>query len=396
MRRLCTLLGMPQNRFASIHVVGTNGKTSVTRMTAALLEAHGVTTGAYVSPHITSWRERVLIRGEPIAEEAFTAALERAEEAAVAADRVAGDEGPVTQFELLTAAAFVAFAAARVQYAVVEAGLGGRLDATNVIPSKLTVLTSVGYDHTEWLGETLEEIAAEKVAVLRDHTTLLVGEVPQEVDAVIEREVSEKHAEKIWATSVANNMVPGFQGRNFALAQAAARLVLGDLRPDLLADFVNRLARRELSIRGRAQVVPGDPPEIFDAAHNPDGARALAEALPELAGEQEVVCCLAILEGKDAGGIVSGLAPAVSRFVCTEIPPERIEGSGRPGGRSRPALEIAALCEKAGVEAEAVPEPLAAWERSRELARERRGVALAAGSHYLLSSIWTERPAQSS
>jgi folylpolyglutamate synthase/dihydropteroate synthase len=213
---------------------------------------------------------------------------------------------------------------------------------------------------------------------------------------VIEREVSEKHAEKIWATSVANNMVPGFQGRNFALAQAAARLVLGDLRPDLLADFVNRLARRELSIRGRAQVVPGDPPEIFDAAHNPDGARALAEALPELAGEQEVVCCLAILEGKDAGGIVSGLAPAVSRFVCTEIPPERIEGSGRPGGRSRPALEIAALCERAGVEAEAVPEPLPAWERSRELARERRGVALAAGSHYLLSSIWTERPAQSS
>ncbi|HET9119022.1 MAG TPA: Mur ligase family protein [Solirubrobacterales bacterium] len=396
MRRLCTLLGMPQNRFASIHVVGTNGKTSVTRMTAALLEAHGVTTGAYVSPHITSWRERVLIRGEPIAEEAFTAALERAEEAAVAADRVAGDEGPVTQFELLTAAAFVAFAAARVQYAVVEAGLGGRLDATNVIPSKLTVLTSVGYDHTEWLGETLEEIAAEKVAVLRDHTTLLVGEVPQEVDAVIEREVSEKYSEKIWATSVANDMVPGFQGRNFALAQAAARLVLGDLRPDVLADFVNRLARRELSIRGRAQVVPGDPPEIFDAAHNPDGARALAEALPELAGEQEVVCCLAILEGKDAGGIVNGLAPAVSRFVCTEIPPERIEGSGRPGGRSRPALEIAALCEKAGVEGEAVPEPLAAWERSRELARERRGVALAAGSHYLLSSIWTERPAQSS
>ena len=155
MRRLCLLLGMPQNRFASIHVVGTNGKTSVTRMTAALLEAHGVTTGAYVSPHITSWRERVLIRGEPISEEAFTEALERTEQAAQVADRSAGEEGPVTQFELLTAAAFVAFAAARVRYAVVEAGLGGRLDATNVIPSQLTVLTSVGYDHTEWLGETL-------------------------------------------------------------------------------------------------------------------------------------------------------------------------------------------------------------------------------------------------
>jgi dihydrofolate synthase / folylpolyglutamate synthase len=396
MRRLCLLLGLPQNRFASIHVVGTNGKTSVTRMTAALLEAHGVTTGAYVSPHITSWRERVLIRGEPISEDAFTQALERAEQAAQVADRSAGDEGPVTQFELLTTAAFVAFAAARVQYAVVEAGLGGRLDATNVIPSQLTVLTSVGYDHTEWLGETLEEVAAEKVAVLRDHTMLLVGEVPGEVNAVIDREAAEKHAKKIWAASVANNMLPGYQGKNLALAQAAAARVLGELRPDVLTAFVNRLASRDFSIRGRAELAPGDPPVVYDAAHNPDGAQALAEALPELANGREVVCCLAILEGKDATGIVNGLAPAVSRFVCTEIPPERIEGSGRPGGRARPALEVAALCQKAGKDAEAIPDPLAAWERARELARERDGVALAAGSHYLLASIWTERPAQSS
>ena len=396
MRRLCTLLGMPQNRFASIHVVGTNGKTSVTRMTAALLEAHGVSTGAYLSPHITSWRERVLIRGEPISEEAFTHALERTEQAAEVADRSAGDEGPVTQFELLTAAAFVAFAADRVQYAVIEAGLGGRLDATNVIPSQLTVLTSVGYDHTEWLGETLQEIAAEKVAVLRDHTTLLVGQVPEEVNEVIEREVAVKHARKLWATSVANNMVPGYQGRNLALAQAAAGQILGELDSTALADFIKRLATREFSIRGRAELVPGDPPAIFDAAHNPDGAIALAEALPDLARGRDVVCCLAVLEGKDATGIVDGLAPACSHFVCTEIPPESIEGSGRPGGRARPALELAALCDRAGVPAEAIADPIEAWERARQLAKARNGVALAAGSHYLLSCIWTERPAQSS
>ena len=396
MRRLCTLLGMPQNRFASIHVVGTNGKTSVTRMTAALLEAHGVSTGAYVSPHITSWRERVLIRGEPISEEAFTHALERTEQAAEVADRSAGDEGPVTQFELLTAAAFVAFAADRVQHAVIEAGLGGRLDATNVIPSQLTVLTSVGYDHTEWLGETLQEIAAEKVAVLRDHTTLLVGQVPEQVNEVIDREVAVKHAKKLWATSVANNMVPGYQGRNLALAQAAAGQVLGELDSTALVEFIKRLATREFSIRGRAELVPGDPPAIFDAAHNPDGAIALAEALPDLARGRDVVCCLAVLEGKDATGIVDGLAPACSHFVCTEIPPESIEGSGRPGGRARPALELAALCDRAGVPAEAIGDPIEAWERARQLAKARNGVALAAGSHYLLSCIWTERPAQSS
>ncbi len=391
MRRLCLLLGLPQNRFASIHVVGTNGKTSVTRMTAALLEAHGVSTGAYVSPHITSWRERVLIGGEPITEEAFTQALERAEEAAVAADRAAGDEGPVTQFELLTSAAFVAFAAARVQYGVVEAGLGGRLDATNVIPSKLTVLTSVGYDHTEWLGETLEEIAAEKLAVLRDHTRLVRPPMPASLEEVVERAVEERHAEDLEVEIESTSGHVPFDQRNFSLALTTVHLLLGELD----ADATNRV-QETIRIPGRAEVEPGDPPVIYDAAHNPDGARALAEEIPRLAGDREVVCCLAILEGKDAVGIVSALVPAVARFVCTEIPPERIEGSGRPGGRARPALEIAALCEKAGVEAEAIADPLAAWERARELARERNGVALAAGSHYLLSSIWTERPAQSS
>ncbi len=390
MRRLCTLLGMPQNRFASIHVVGTNGKTSVTRMTAALLEAHGVSTGAYVSPHIHSWRERVLIRGEPISEEAFAEALERAEQAAEVADRSAGDDGPVTQFELITAAAFVAFASARVQFGVIEAGLGGRLDATNVIPSQLTVLTSVGLDHTEWLGETLEEIAAEKLAVLRDHTTLMAGDVPVEVEPVIKRELERRHARLVRVALDAPADGVTYRDRNLALAQSATEQVLGRLDPDALTGL------QGITIPGRAQLVPGDPPALFDAAHNPDGARALAEALPRLTGGAQVICCLAVLEGKDAAGIVNGLAPACAHFACTEIPPDRIEGSGRPGGRSRPALELAALCEEAGVEAEAIPDPLRAWERARDLARERDGVALAAGSHYLLSCIWTERPAQSS
>jgi dihydrofolate synthase / folylpolyglutamate synthase len=358
-------------------------------MTAALLEAHGVSTGAYLSPHIHSWRERVVIRGEPISEEAFVEALERAEQAADVADRSAGDEGPTTQYELLTAASFVAFAAARVQYGVIEAGLGGRLDATNVIPSKLTVLTSVGLDHTEWLGDTLEEIAGEKVAVLRDHTTLIVGDVPSEVEPVIARELERRHARLVRVGVDAGDPVT-YRDRNLAVAESATEQALGRLDPEAV------LRLQGITIPGRAQLVRGDPPAIFDAAHNPDGARALAEALPELTGGTDVVCCLAVLEGKDAIGIINGLAPACSRFVCTEIPPDAIEGSGRPGGRARPALELAALCEKAGVNAEAVPDPLEAWTRARELARAGAGVALAAGSHYLLSCIWTERPAQSS
>jgi len=326
MRRLCTLLGMPQNRFASIHVVGTNGKTSVTRMTAALLEAHGVSTGAYLSPHIHSWRERVMIRGEPISEEAFVDALERVEESAQVADRAAGEEGPVTQFELLTAAAFVAFAAARVKYAVIEAGLGGRLDATNVIPSKSTVLTSVGLDHTEWLGETLEEIAAEKLAVLRDHTTLIVGDVPSEIEPVIAREFERRHAHLVRVGVDAGGDPITYRDRNLALAESATEEALGRLDPDAV------LGLQGITIPGRAQLVPGEPPEIFDAAHNPDGARALAEALPELTGGADVVCCLAVLEGKDAIGIIDGLAPCLLPLRLHGDPAGSDRGLGAAGG----------------------------------------------------------------
>ena len=408
MHRLCSLLGMPQNRFASIHVVGTNGKTSVTRMTAALLESNGVRAGAYTSPHISDWRERIEIGSEPITAEAFTRALERAEESAVVADRAAGEEGPVTQYELLTAAAFVAFAEARVEIAVIEAGLGGRLDATNVIPSKVTVLTSVGLDHTEWLGETVEEIAAEKLGVVRDHSTLIAGPVPPEVDQVIDRVRSEKHAmspESRFAQAATypvfdgKDPLAGYQRGNFALAQSAVSEVLSDsgATPDLAG----------LPFPGRAEVIDGDPVQLFDAAHNPDGARALAASLPELVpprrvglrrrkAPREVVCCLAVLEGKDAKGIVEELAPACAAFVCTQVPEEAMRGTGRPDARSIPAEELAALCREAGAQAEAIGDPLAAWARARELAKKRGGVALAAGSHYLLACIWTERHVPSS
>ncbi len=391
MRRLCTLLGMPQNRFASIHVVGTNGKTSVTRMTAALLEAHGVSAGAYLSPHIHSWRERVMIRGEPISEEAFTDALERAEQSAEVADRAAGDEGPVTQFELLTARGVRRVRRSARPVRGDRGGPGGPAgrDQRHSVAAHRADLGRL--DHTEWLGETLEEIAAEKLAVLRDHTTLIVGDVPAEVGPVIAecRWSSGTPASSGWTSMRVGDPVT-YRDRNLALAESATEQALGRLDPDAV------LGLQAITIPGRAELVAGDPPQIFDAAHNPDGARALAEALPGLAGGREVVCCLAVLEGKDAGGIINPLAGACSQFVCTEIPPDAIEGSGRPGGRARPALELAALCEKAGVAAEAVPDPIQAWERARELAAGRDGVALAAGSHYLLSCIWTERPAQSS
>jgi dihydrofolate synthase/folylpolyglutamate synthase len=171
---------------------------------------------------------------------------------------------------------------------------------------------------------------------------------------------------------------------------SAAQEALGQIDSEkvkMLLDF---------TIPGRAQLVRGDPDVIYDAAHNPDGARALSEALPEVAGGRPIVCCIAILAEKDARAIIDALARMCPAFVCTQIPEEAIRGSGRPVGESHPAADLAEICRELGAEAEAIADPLAAWRRARELAGERRGVALAAGSHYLLSSIWTERPDQSS
>jgi dihydrofolate synthase / folylpolyglutamate synthase len=414
MHKLSTLLGLPQHRFASIHVVGTNGKSSVTRMVAALLEAHGVSAGACVSPHAARWSERVLIRGEEIDPARFAAAVERAAQAAEAVDRgleaerrerasltlrdrsedetVVREGEAVTQFELATAAAFVALAAARVEAAAVEAGLGGRLDATNTIPSKVTVLTSVGLDHTEWLGESKEEIAAEKLAVLRDHTTLVLGRVGAPVRALAERIAAERGAELIVApedpgSGIELRAAGPFQRRNFALACAAAQAFLGELDRERVAAVA-----AAVEIPGRLEQVAGDPPAILDAAHNPDGARALAEALPGAAHGRPVVACFAALREKDVAAMAHALAPAVERVVCTELP--RMEDGSRtreldqlPGSRaSVPAAELARVCEAEGpIAAEAEPDLAAAVARARELAREAGGVLLVTGSHYALA-----------
>ena len=385
MRRLTTALGLPQHRFASIHVVGTNGKSSVTRMTAALLQEHGLRTGACVSPHVDRWSQRTLMQGEEIGPAAWEQAVAQVASAAEGVDRTLDEGDAVTQFEAATAASFVALARARVEVAVVEAGLGGRLDATNTIPSKVTVLTSIGLDHTEWLGETEAEIAVEKLAVLRDQTTLVLGEVSPAVAELAERTARERGALLVQAPADPGPEVrlraPGeFQRRNFAIACAAAEAFLGRLDAGAVAR-----AAEAVTGPGRLEQIAAHPPTYLDAAHNPAGALALARSLPALAAGRRIIACLAILADKDAGEMVTALAPALDRVVCTELPAAALEGHGRPGARSRPAAELAAICAQAGLSAEAEPGFEAALRRGRELAAaDPEGLLLIAGSHYAI------------
>ena len=386
MRKLTTALGLPQHRFASIHVVGTNGKSSVTRMTAALLEAHGLRAGACVSPHAERWSERTLIGGLEVNGADWAAAVEQVARAAEGVNRTLEQGEAVTQFEAATAASFVALASARVEAAAIEAGLGGRLDATNTIPSKVTVLTSIGLDHTEWLGETEREIAAEKLAVLRDQTTLVLGAVSPEVEELAESTARERGARLLRAPEDPGPEVrlraPGeFQRRNFALACTAAEAFLGRLDPDLKAQV-----GAEVEIPGRLELIGAHPPTYVDAAHNPAGAAALARSLPAVAEGRRVVACLAILADKDAAAMIEALAPSLDRVVCTELPASALEGHGRPGARSRPVAELVAACEATGLRAEAVESFPAALERARKLAAEDpEGLLLIAGSHYAIA-----------
>jgi dihydrofolate synthase / folylpolyglutamate synthase len=387
---------MPQHRFASIHVVGTNGKSSVAEMAGALLEAHGKRTGVYLSPHTERWSERVRIRGAEIDADAFAAAAERVAQSIEVVNRTLADGEAVTQFEAVTATAFVALASAQVELGVIEAGLGGRLDATNVLPSGATALTSVGLEHTEWLGETEEAIAAEKLAVLRDHSTLVLGRVGDGVRELAERTAAERNARLLVAGEPDPGLrlsVPGaYQRRNFAVAAAAAEAIVGELDPELA-----RAVAGGLELPGRMQLLKGDPPLILDAAHNPDGARALAEALPEVVGEAPVVACLAMLADKDAAGVLAALAPRLEVAVCTELPAERLARAGRPGARALEASRLAELAEAAGLaRTEVVGGPEAALRRAAAAASERGGVTLVTGSHYLLSYAWIARRAQSS
>ena len=387
MRRLMTALGSPEQTFPSIHVVGTNGKSSTVRMVEELMRRHGYLTGSYTSPHLVSFAERIRVNGEPIDDDTFARAVQRAAGAAAMVNRTLPEGEAVTQFELLTAAAFFElgrrFSGHRPdggRVVVVEAGLGGRYDATNVIPSRVQVLTNVGLDHTRWLGPTITDIAAEKLAVVRDNSSLVVGAGLHPDAEAVAREVVAQHPGT--ALVQAADDVPGvqllargaFQRRNFALAAAAVEALDAPLDPAALSEVA-----RSFLMPGRCEVVDRDPLTVVDGAHNPAGVHALVESLPELAGGP-VVAVVSILEDKDAAGMLRELLPCCAAVVLTSnanpraLPPATLQSLARQvGGQDVPPLEL-------------VADPHAAVRRARELAGAD-GTVLVAGSIYLVADL---------
>jgi dihydrofolate synthase/folylpolyglutamate synthase len=401
MRRLMTALGLPQEQFRSIHVVGTNGKSSTARMTSAILERHGVTTGTYLSPHLVSFTERIRIGDRDVEPERFAAAVARAARAAEKVDRTLEGDDRVTQFEALTAAAYSEMAEAGVDVAVIEAGLGGRYDATNVIPSEVQVLTNVGLEHTRWLGPTIRDIASEKLAVvvtssgdrrLRRSKAVVTSSEDRRLRRseaetfpsvlIIGPDLHPDALELALATPArivvaTETDVPiaargAFQRRNFALARAAAEALLGELDDDAV-----RAAAASTLVPGRFQQIGEEPETVIDGAHNPAGMAALAESLPEWLDGRELTAVVSVLDDKDAAAMLQALIPHVTRIVCTT--------NANP--RALPPATLKSLARQLGFTAvTAERDPRAALAAARELSGPQ-GAVLATGSIYLIADL---------
>jgi dihydrofolate synthase/folylpolyglutamate synthase len=358
-RRVVELLGDPQRAYPIVHITGTNGKTSTSRMIESILRASGLRTGLLTSPHLVRVNERIMIDGEPITNESLVANWQEIQPyvAMVDAELDAASEPRLTFFEAFTALAFASFADAPVDVAVIEVGMGGEWDSTNVGDGQVAVFTPIALDHTKRLGSTVAEIARTKSGIIKPAASVVSAF--QSADALAELARAAQLTESTMAVegtafSVLSNTVavggqviavqglaarysdlflPLFgdhQAQNAAVAIAAVEAFIGGGTQPLAQDIVEEGLATATS-PGRLQVIGVEPTVIIDAAHNPHGAEALAKAIGSYFTFDEVTIVLGVLADKDARGIVRALAPIATRFQVTQssseraIPAERLE-----------------------------------------------------------------------
>ncbi|MCG5458032.1 bifunctional folylpolyglutamate synthase/dihydrofolate synthase [Micromonospora sp. PSH03] len=355
---LLDLLGSPQRAYPAIHLTGTNGKTSTARMIDSLLRAHGLHTGRYTSPHLETVRERISLDGEPVSEERFASVYREIKPLAELVD--ARSDEPLTYFDMTTALAFATFADAPVDIAVVEVGLGGAEDATNVLQAGVCVITPIGLDHTEWLGDTLQDIALAKAGIIHPGATVISAAQEEEAAGPLLERCAE-----VGATIAREGGEFGVLGRAVAVGGQVLTLQgLGGVYDDVFIPlhgahqaqnaamalaaveaFLGAGARRQLDIEavregfastsspGRLERVRNAPTILLDGAHNPHGMKATVTALQEEFAFSKLVAVIGVLADKDAEALLELLEPVVDQVVVTR----------NSSPRAMPTEELAAL-----------------------------------------------------
>jgi dihydrofolate synthase/folylpolyglutamate synthase len=343
-REVCELLGDPQRAYRVVHVTGTNGKTSTSRMVERILREHGLRTGRFTSPHLSSVTERIAIDGEPISPERFVEVWQDVAPYVHMVDqRSQAAGGPrMSFFEVLAVMAFAAFADAPVEVAVVEVGMGGTWDATNVVDAEVAVVAPVAMDHERWLGHSLTDIAGEKAGIVKDGSVLVLAEQRPDAEGVILAAAAERGArvlrEGVELEVVDRRVAVGgqllalrttgglyadvflplhgaHQAHNALLALAAAEALLRD--GGALDAGVVEAAFAAMDSPGRLELVRTSPTVLVDAAHNPAGAEALAATIEEAFGFERLVGVVGVLEDKDAEHLLAVLEPVLDEVVVT-------------------------------------------------------------------------------
>ncbi len=356
-RRVLELLDDPQKTYRVVHVTGTNGKTSTSRLIESLVRAHGLRTGLFTSPHLERFTERVMIDGEPIADGAIADAWDEIEPfvGLVDAELAAAGDAPLTFFELLTVLAFVAFADAPIDVLVLEVGMGGAWDSTNTADGDVAVFTPIDIDHADRLGETIAEIAAVKAGIIKDGAAVVSARQDAAAEAVLREAAAARGATlavegeqfalveqrlavggqqvtvRGLAGTYAEEYLPlygGHQGFNAALAIAAVESLIGGGSHAIAGDVLTE-GLAQATAPGRLQLVGVAPTVLVDAAHNPHGVRALASALRESFDFDGGGVVLGVFSDKDAAGIVRELAPVAAHVFATSPASDRAEDADR-------------------------------------------------------------------
>ncbi|NLE10306.1 MAG: bifunctional folylpolyglutamate synthase/dihydrofolate synthase [Actinobacteria bacterium] len=396
--RLVEELGSPHKAYRTIHVVGTNGKSSTTRFISSLLETQGLTVGAYVSPHLISLAERQLIDSVPSTDDEFCDVVARVRPVVERLERTFSDGDRLTQFEVLTAAAFLYFKEKECDVAVIEAGLGGRLDATSVISSEVQVVTTIGREHTELLGDTLSAILKEKAAVIPQNGKVVAGTLEPEVKAELKEICASKDARCHFLgddfviladpravtfdvfglyscyTDVRLKVLGSYQRANAAVAVAAAELFNG---AELDGEAVQQ-ALGTTVVPGRLEVISTQPLCIFDGSHNPPGMEETMRSLEQILERRRLIAVVSILADKEAAEMVQHLVPHCDIIFATQ--------SSSP--RALPADELAAIISGVGKGPEVFvdPDPRSAMVSAYRLATSNQ-VVLVTGSFTLISDL---------